>query len=173
MKKRSAQLELLAQIVDREQERLFRFASLRTGSRADAEDIVQETLLRLLRSECDLSRIDDVERYLWRAIANRCTDYHRRRHAPNLPADKIADLPEETPDAELHEQAHRIARLLDTLPEPQAEVIRLKTAGSLTFARIAEVVGCPEATVKSRFRYGIGKLRERLAASEPSEKVLP
>ncbi|MDE5731291.1 MAG: sigma-70 family RNA polymerase sigma factor, partial [Alistipes sp.] len=115
----------------------------------------------------------DVERYLWRAIANRCTDYHRRRHAPNLPADKIADLPEETPDAELHEQARRIARLLDTRPEPQAEVIRLKTAGSLTFARIAEVVGCSEATVKSRFRYGIGKLRERLAASEPSEKVLP
>lgn len=42
----------------------------------------------------------------------------------------------------------------------QAEVIRLKTSDSLTFARIAEITGTTEATVKSRFRYGIGKLRK-------------
>ncbi len=42
----------------------------------------------------------------------------------------------------------------------QAEVIRLKTSDSLTFARIAELTGSTEATVKSRFRYGIGKLRK-------------
>ena len=47
-----------------------------------------------------------------------------------------------------------------TLPEEQAEVIRLKTSDSLTFARIAEITGSTEATVKSRFRYGIGKLRK-------------
>lgn len=46
------------------------------------------------------------------------------------------------------------------LPEEQAEVIRLKTSDSLTFARIAEITGTTEATVKSRFRYGIGKLRK-------------
>lgn len=49
---------------------------------------------------------------------------------------------------------------LATLPEEQAEVIRLKTSDSLTFARIAEITGTTEATVKSRFRYGIGKLRK-------------
>lgn len=165
MKEHHPKIELLERIVEREQDRLFRFASLRTGSRADAEDIVQEVLLRLFRSECDLARIDDVERYLWRAIANRCTDFHRH-HRPNLPAERIADLPEEAPDAELHEELRRIVPLLETLPEPQAEVIRLKTIGDLTFVRIAEIVGTSEATVKSRFRYGIGKLRKRLAASE-------
>ncbi|WP_419523449.1 sigma factor-like helix-turn-helix DNA-binding protein [Alistipes putredinis] len=50
--------------------------------------------------------------------------------------------------------------MLATLPEEQAEVIRLKTSDSLTFARIAEITGTTEATVKSRFRYGIGKLRK-------------
>jgi len=54
----------------------------------------------------------------------------------------------------------RIAGLLALLPEEQAEVIRLKTSDSLTFARIAELTGSTEATVKSRFRYGIGKLRK-------------
>lgn len=63
-------------------------------------------------------------------------------------------------DQELREEYERIAGLLATLPEEQAEVIRLKTSDSLTFARIAELTGSTEATVKSRFRYGIGKLRK-------------
>ncbi|MDE5706767.1 MAG: sigma-70 family RNA polymerase sigma factor, partial [Alistipes sp.] len=116
MKERNPKLALLERIVEREQERLFRFACLRTGSRADAEDIVQEVLLRLFRSECDLTRIDDVERYLWRAIANRCTDFHRRRRFRSLAPERIAEQPEEAPDPELLEESRRIARLLDTLP---------------------------------------------------------
>ena len=69
-------LKLLERIVDRRQDSLYRFAYIRTGSQADAEDIVQDVLLRLFHSDCNLDRIDDVERYLWRAIANRCCDYH-------------------------------------------------------------------------------------------------
>lgn len=133
-------LKLLERIVDRRQDSLYRFAYIRTGSQADAEDIVQDVLLRLFHSDCNLDRIDDVERYLWRAIANRCCDY--------------------SGDQELREEYERIAGLLATLPEEQAEVIRLKTSDSLTFARIAEITGTTEATVKSRFRYGIGKLRK-------------
>lgn len=62
-------LKLLERIVDRRQDSLYRFAYIRTGSQADAEDIVQDVLLRLFHSDCNLDRIDDVERYLWRAIA--------------------------------------------------------------------------------------------------------
>ena len=149
-------LKLLERIVDRRQDSLYRFAYIRTGSQADAEDIVQDVLLRLFHSDCNLDRIDDVERYLWRAIANRCCD---RRNA-TLPTERAAALADDSGDQELREEYERIAGLLATLPEEQAEVIRLKTSDSLTFARIAEITGTTEATVKSRFRYGIGKLRK-------------
>lgn len=140
-------LKLLERIVDRRQDSLYRFAYIRTGSQADAEDIVQDV-------------IDDVERYLWRAIANRCCDYHRHRRNATLPTERAAALADDSGDQELREEYERIAGLLATLPEEQAEVIRLKTSDSLTFARIAEITGTTEATVKSRFRYGIGKLRK-------------
>ena len=152
-------LKLLERIVDRRQDSLYRFAYFRTGSQADAEDIVQDVLLRLFHSDCNLDRIDDVERYLWRAIANRCCDYRHRRNA-TLPTERAAALADDSGDQELREEYERIAGLLATLPEEQAEVIRLKTSDSLTFARIAELTGSTEATVKSRFRYGIGKLRK-------------
>ena len=135
-------LKLLERIVDRRQDSLYRFAYIRTGSQADAEDIVQDVLLRLFHSDCNLDRIDDVERYLW------------------LPTERAAALADDSGDQELREEYERIAGLLATLPEEQAEVIRLKTSDSLTFARIAEITGTTEATVKSRFRYGIGKLRK-------------
>ena len=122
--------------------------------------IVQDVLLRLFHSDCNLDRIDDVERYLWRAIANRCCDYHRHWRNATLPTERAAALADDSGDQELREEYERIAGLLATLPEEQAEVIRLKTSDSLTFARIAELTGSTEATVKSRFRYGIGKLRK-------------
>ena len=79
---------------------------------------------------------------------------------PTLPTERAAALADDSGDQELREEYERIAGLLATLPEEQAEVIRLKTSDSLTFARIAELTGSTEATVKSRFRYGIGKLRK-------------
>lgn len=97
---------------------------------------------------------------VWRAIANRCCDYHRHRRNATLPTERAAALADDSGDQELREEYERIAGLLATLPEEQAEVIRLKTSDSLTFARIAELTGSTEATVKSRFRYGIGKLRK-------------
>ena len=54
-------LKLLERIVDRRQDSLYRFAYIRTGSQADAEDIVQDVLLRLFHSDCNLDRIDDVD----------------------------------------------------------------------------------------------------------------
>lgn len=89
-----------------------------------------------------------------------CDDYHRHRRNATLPTERAAALADDSGDQELREEYERIAGLLATLPEEQAEVIRLKTSDSLTFARIAELTGTTEATVKSRFRYGIGKLRK-------------
>ncbi|MCD8035312.1 MAG: hypothetical protein LUF83_13615 [Alistipes sp.] len=59
-------------------------------------------------------------------------------------------------------EAKRIDSLLGSLPPEQADVIRLHTFGSLRFTEIAEVLDCPVTTVKSRFRYGIDKLKNVL-----------
>lgn len=159
MLKTPTKLQQLEQIVVRHQERLFRFAFLRTGSRPEAEDIVQEVLLRLFRSSQDLMHIEDVERYLMRAIANRCFDYHRQRTVTKVDIDLVKQLPQQSDDPDTQEVL-RIASLLESLPPEQAEVIRMKTSDNLTFRQIAEMTNLPQATVKSRFRYGLARLRQ-------------
>lgn len=152
-------IQLLEQIIDRHQNKLFRFAFFRTGSYAEAEDIVQEVLLRLFSSTQNLSHVENVEPYLMRAIANRCNDYHRKRHVQTVGINKAASLPQESDDTVAKEYA-RIASLLDTLPPEQAEVIRMRTVDGLPFWQIAELTNTPLPSVKSRFRYGLARLRQ-------------
>lgn len=56
----------------------------------------------------------------------------------------------------------RIARLLTEIPDEQAEVIRLRIYGDNSFAEVAEILSLPLPTVKSRFLYGLEKLRKGL-----------
>lgn len=135
---------------------LYRFAALRTGSRSDAEDIVQEAFLKMLTAS---GEIIHPRAYLYRCVANACCDLKRRRtfHEPLRP-----DQPQEDPDPALREEAERLAARLDRIPPEQAEVIRLHTFASLRFTEIAEILDIPVTTVKSRFQYGIAKLRNWL-----------
>lgn len=165
MQEHESKLQQLERIIDRHQERLFRLACLHTGSRPAAEDIVQDVMLRLFRSESDLSHVTDLESYLTKAIINRCRDYHRHGSQATLPLDRAGKIAAPTEDPAPEQEYERICRLLERLPEEQAEVIRLKTSESMTFAQIAELTESSEATVKSRFRYGIQKLRTLIAGA--------
>ena len=152
----------LERIIGLKQDWLFRFAYLRVGKREDAEDIVQDVLLRLYRSKEGLTHIDDVERYLIRALRNACIDYIRRRPPVVMTAlEGAAQILEEgDADKEIHEEYERINKLL------QAEIVRLHCTDGLTFRQIAEVLDLSEATAKSRYRYAIDKIRKAYEDSE-------
>ena len=158
MKQEEDKVRELEQIINLKQDWLFRFAYLRVGSREDAEDIVQEVLLKLART---LGHIDDVERYLICAVRNACIDYMRRR-PPVIMADleEAVQIAEDSgAEKEIHDEFECINRLLQTIPPEQAEIVRLHCTDGLTFRQIAEVLEMTEATVKSRYRYAINKIR--------------
>lgn len=149
-------------LVEKSRDWLFRFAYMRIGSREDAEDLVQEVLLSLFRCLREGREIKDQQRYLVHSISNACIDYWRRRRLPALPIDQIADVPASDDDRQLHEEFLRVGRLLDGLPPEQAETLRLKCYDGLTFRQIAELQGVPEPTAKSRYRYAIMNLQNKL-----------
>ena len=65
-------------------------------------------------------------------------------------------------DRQIHEEYLRVSRLLDSLPPEQSEIVRLKCYDDLTFKQIAELQGIPEATAKSRYRYAIIHIQQRI-----------
>ena len=62
----------------------------------------------------------------------------------------------------MHEEFLRISKLLDGLSEQQQEVVRLKCTDGLKFREIARVLEIPEATAKSRYRYAIEHIQDKL-----------
>jgi RNA polymerase sigma-70 factor (ECF subfamily) len=155
----------LERVIDQYHEGLFRFAFFRTGSADDSRDIVQSVFLRLYDRHGRLAAIENMKSYLYRATANACADYHRRRQShktvPLVCASNIAS--ESNPDTVTAESEYqRINTILDALPAEQSEVVRMRTTDELTFPEIAEILQIPPATAKSRFRYGIEKLRSNI-----------
>ena len=88
------------------------------------------------------------------------------------PADPMGNMPADTPDpadaAMRVEERQALYQMLDRLPAPQAEAVRLKFLGELTFVEIAAGLDCTASTVKSRVRYGLAKLHKMMTADGDS-----
>ena len=152
----------LERIVAERQDWLFRFAYMRIGIREDAEDLVQEVLLSVFRRLREKTQMDSVEQYVIRAISNACTDYFRRKPLLMVTLDKAEQVAVSEADRQIHDEYLRVSRLLDTLPAEQSEIVRLKCYDELTFKQIAELQDIPEATAKSRYRYAILHIQQRI-----------
>ena len=162
-------------LVESLQDALVRYAFRRLGSLQDAEDIVQNVLLKAFTERKRLKNISRVVPYLYRMLANACTDFLRKHNGSQVYLEELKPVEVSVKGGDCTEEAAvrelaRIESLLAPLPEEQAEVIRLRVQDGLSFAQIAEMQGCPVATVKSRFRYGLDKLQIELSKEREVER---
>ena len=159
--KTQQRLNELESVIVREQDMLFRFAYMRVGRRADAEDIVQDVFLKLFRSSENLKSVRNVKHYLIRSISNACKDFHRRKQ-DILPLEKAEREMVSDDDLKMYEEYLRITVLARTLPPEQREVLYMKCIDGLKFREISDILDIPEATVKSRYRYAIQGIQKQL-----------
>ena len=154
----------LVEHLRREQPHLMRYACYRLGDADDAKDALQDAYLKVCSklSEEKSSEVKDLRNYIFRTLSNICTSrLSQSSRLKMIPLDArldLADLPAESNEADYQ----RIAQLLMEIPEEQAEVIRLRIYGNNSFANVAEILSLPLPTVKSRFLYGLEKIRKAM-----------
>ena len=141
---------------------LVRFCLGYLGRPEEAEDVVQDTFYRVLRSD---SIPEHFRAWIYRICRNRCLDVLRARgrrpddQALSTEAPYRADLTGHLTRIIKLEKHARLRRLLDELPSSQHEVLRLRYIEGLSRAEIATVLELPESVVKSRIYEGLEKLR--------------
>lgn len=164
--KRMSEAEL-EKLIDTFQGPLIKHAFFITGSMQDAEDIVQEVFIKFYHQSPTLIEASKTKSYLYRMVYNAGIDCIRKKTknhlvdlqtVTNLPAEKLNGSREKHL---LHNEFLRIKKLLDKIPGEQSEVIRMRTISDLSFVEIARLLSLPVTTVKSRFKYGIDKLRQQ------------
>ncbi len=157
-------------LVRRHRTPVFSFLVRLTGDRARAEDLCQEAFLRVVRAADGWQPRAPFRTWLFSIARNQAVDEARRqafRRAEPLDgaASRAASddpAPDRSADAALLRP--RLEAALAALPDEQREVFLLREYAGLRFHEIAEVTGTPENTVKSRMRYALESLREKLAA---------
>jgi RNA polymerase sigma-70 factor (ECF subfamily) len=146
--------------------RLYGAAYRITGNPADAEDLVQETLLRAFRGFDRFTSGTNLPGWLFTILYRVRTDALRRAgRAPRMEELDEEALSVPPPQEALANGGQDLERALATLPEPFRAAVVLRDIEELSYAEIAEVLQVPTGTVMSRIHRGRARLRAALARS--------
>ena len=147
---------------------LLRYARLLVPDPAEAEDVLQVALMRVVRHWP--KRLEAPEAYVRTAILNTVKDRARRRHLVPVPAE-ASDLSSDDVDyTEADAARARLERLLEPLPLRQRTTVVLRVIEGLSEAETAVAMDCSAGTVKSNLARGLDKVREVLVAEMNSTK---
>lgn len=165
--------ESFNQLIKRWERPIYALAYRTIGSEEDARDVCQETFLRAFRGLGGFKGQAKFSSWLYRIALNLCRDWLRReRRAPVVPTPDGVDLVElagegdgvESADDRVVRQdlSRAVARAMRAVPEEQRTAIILKEYHELTFQEIANLLGCPLSTAKTRLYQGMTVLRKEL-----------
>lgn len=178
-----------AVLVRRHKTPLFNFSLRQLRVRSTAEDVVQETFVRVVQNALDFKHEARFTTWLYTIARNLCIDHLRKgalRKHPSLDEARSSQdgdgptLGEQTADGRANverdatstELRARIADAVESLPDDQREVFLMREVANLPFKEIAEITNVPENTVKSRMRYALERLQAALSEYEEYARAL-
>ncbi|HUG19625.1 MAG TPA: RNA polymerase sigma factor [Planctomycetaceae bacterium] len=164
---------LFERLVEKYRSGLLRFARSKLIDPADAEDIVQEAIFAAYEARDSYNPEFAFSTWLWTILLNLS---HRWRHKTIREKEIVsqaierAPRPDSSPAVGLNnllseERNLRLIEFLAELPESQADAIRLKFFGDLTFQEIADTMNCSLSGAKKRVKSGLLQLSEKLRDS--------
>lgn len=153
--------DLFAALIRRQSLFVFRVAFAILRNPQDAEDVVQETFLRIYRGSAWKDMRDErafLVRTAWRIAVDRLP-----KARPAKPAEDLASSQRGPEDAFLHaEKIALVHRLIDALPEELRHPLALSAVDEMSSREIAEIIGIAEGTVRTRLTRARRILKKKL-----------
>ena len=166
--------EAFAELVKRYKKKIYSLAFQMLGNHLDADEVVQETFVRVYRRRQELERIKYFSTFLLKIATNYAIDLLRKRRgqigiadeASSLPGNVQLDLSRKvaTPGEQVENKELTVAigQALNQLPPKQRITAILHDVEGYSTAEVAQVLNCPEATVRSNLFIARSKLKKIL-----------
>lgn len=176
---------MLDQLIEQYQHRLYRYLLYLTRDPQLAQDIFQDTWIRVLERGSQYSARYKFETWLMSIARNLVIDNARRKHPTSFselesddeeaPKFEVADerAQEAFQQIQQQQQDDRLGVLLHGLPVLYREVLTLRFHEDMQLEEIAQVLHAPLSTVKSRLRRGLDMLQKKLSGSSFLREVRP
>ena len=161
-KTKRGKVEAYNVLVSRWDKRVFNYLLRLVGDREDAMDLSQDVFLKAYQS---LNRLEDPARFgpwLFRIAHNEAFSLLRKRR-PEVDLETLPPVGGARPRLEPLELSLAVERALSRLSDDQREAVVLKIYQGFKFEEMAEVLGCPASTVKSRLYSALDLLKQTLA----------
>jgi RNA polymerase sigma-70 factor (ECF subfamily) len=147
---------------------LFGFINRYLADGAEAEEVFQEAFLALLRQRSEARELVSFRAWIYRVARNLCLNRLRSRNRAARALDTVAHSPPDEGDGPASvlaraDTAEALARAVSRLPDHLAELYALRARG-MSYEGVAEVLGIPIGTVKSRMSSMLRSLREEMSS---------
>lgn len=161
----------LAGLLSRYQDRLFRYLLRLVGDEAVAEDVFQQTWIKVAERIGGYDRARPFAPWLFTVARNLALDDLRRRHPESLEdvAEPLAPEPDPLAHAAARQRGGRLADAVGGLGPLDREVLTLRFEEDLELPQLAATLGVPLPTAKARLYRALTRLRVRLLARGPAE----
>ena len=146
--------------------RLLRYATMLTGEREQAADLVQDVLVKVYRRWSRISGTDHPDRYVVRMITNGYLSWRHSRSARLVVVGEVPDGVGPGDFASDHALREDMWQRLARLPRRQRAVVVLRYYEQLPDAEIADLLGCAQATVRAHAHKALSTLRNGLATEQ-------
>lgn len=170
---RSGSRSAFEALMDRYDRRLYNLAlRMLDGDAGEAEDAAQDIFVEIHRALPSFRGGSRLDTWVHRIAVNVCLQRRRNKRLPTGELDEALpslDGPDPLGEAVRSELRDRVGAAVQTLPEGQREVVLLHGMQGLSYAEVAEALGCPVGTVKSRLSTAFKRLRTLLAGYVGSE----
>ena len=151
-------------------DRLYRLALRITMNKAEAEDVVQDTLLRVWEQRSQWEQINSLEAFAIAICRNRALDVLKRAGRNTKSLDEVDDVHSAMPNVqssmEAREQLSLVRRLMDSLPELQRTIMLLRDIEGKTYQEIAQALDISETQVKVYLHRARTKIKEGMKIEE-------
>jgi RNA polymerase sigma-70 factor (ECF subfamily) len=161
--------DALGALIEKHYGNIYAYLVRRTGTRELAEDLTQETFLRLVGGITAYKPTGKFSNFIYTIAVNVCNDHYRKSKMAiddNVDIDTLVDGADVSVAAEDLETAVALKDMIDRLPDMQKEVLILRFYHDMKIKDIARVTGAPVPTVKSRLNQGLSKLRKLLGSDD-------
>lgn len=142
------------------------FCSLTKGDAARAEDLAQETVIKVIANIEKYRPVTEFKYWLFRIARNTYIDLYRKKSDQPRPEEFDFALVQSDEDTrkglESRELSETMRAAINNLPDEQKEVVLLKVYADLTFKEISEIQECPINTALARMRYALMALKKTI-----------
>lgn len=145
------------ELIEEEKNKLYRMAYLYIKNEDDALDIVQETIYKAYISIKNLKDINYFSTWITRILINSALDFIKKK-SRIIPIDEFSNLPNVEYEHEM-EDSIDLVEAIERLNEPYKTVIILRYYKDFTIKQIADILDCPEGTVKTHLHRAIKILK--------------